>query len=550
MKARLLVAGPIAVVASLALAASAAASGRTAVVTTNTDTGSTAGCELRAAIDAVIADATVGGCTVSGTGGDDHVNFDPSMSGQTIVLNGSQLIVNDPLDDLDISGPGMNQLTISGNDLSRVFLVQTRTSITGMSLVHGKALLSAGVAQGGAIESTANVSFGLTLTDVKVANSAATATTASAPTAFADGGGIHSTGPLFLNRSVVTGNSATATQTGLGATDAEARGGAIFNQDDVTITDSTISNNQATATTDGTGQAAATAGIRSDGHLEMSGSTMSGNVANATGTSGPARARGALYETFGSVSNLEQSTIVANKADAIGGSLLRVGGLAIANDTNIRSSTIALNGPDTATGVAGANINFEGGANEVENTIITDPRGGGANCAGADPTSDGFNDDFSPGGVSCFGSPAMTDRTDDPLLATAGLQPNGGLTETIALQPASPVIDQGTNADLANPDQDQRGASFLRPVDFSGLPNADNGTDIGAFEVQQACSGFTQPTPSTACPSPPSPPSPPPPGLAGATGQRAAALKKCKKLKGKKASKRKKCIKRAKKLPV
>jgi hypothetical protein len=111
----------------------------------------------------------------------------------------------------------------------------------------------------------------------------------------------------------------------------------------------------------------------------------------------------------------------------------------------------------------------------------------------------------------------------------------------------SGVVGGLLNTDLNNPDQDQRGASFNRPVDFSGLTNADNGTDIGAFEVQQACSGFTQPTPSTACPGPPSPP---PPGPSRQTGQRAAALKKCKKLKGKKASKRKKCIKRAKKLPV
>jgi hypothetical protein len=79
------------------------------------------------------------------------------------------------------------------------------------------------------------------------------------------------------------------------------------------------------------------------------------------------------------------------------------------------------------------NVNFEGGVNEVENTIIAEPLGGGANCAGADATSDGFNDDFSPTGASCFGTPALTDRTDDPLLAAAGLQPNAGL---LGLHPA------------------------------------------------------------------------------------------------------------------
>jgi hypothetical protein len=169
------------------------------------------------------------------------------------------------------------------------------------------------------------------------------------------------------------------------------------------------------------------------------------------------------------------------------------------------------------------------------------------NCAGT-LTSHGFNDDSSPAGASCLTTPLVSDLTSDPLLAAAGLANNGGLTQTIALQPTSPVIDQGTNADLTDPGQDQRGAPFPRPVDFSGLPNADNGTDIGAFEVQQACTGFTQPTPSTACPSPPGPPSPPPSG----TGQRAAAKKHCKKkFKGKaKAKKRKQCLKKANKKPV
>ena len=534
MRARVLVAGPIAIVSSLVLAASASAIGKAAVVTTTSDSPSLTppNCSLRDAITAVTNNADAGGCVITSPGGDDKITFAPALSGQTITLSQGEIVINNP-DDLVITGPGMNQLTVSGNDLSRVFNVQTPTSISGVSLVHGKA------AVGGAINSTASGPFSLVLTDVKVADSAAEAT-GSSVTEFADGGAIHSTGHLTLNQSVVTGNHATATQNGGGTQSAEARGGAIFNEDDVTLTDSTISGNQATATTDGTGQAAATAGIRSDGHLEMSGSTMSGNVANATGTSGDANARGALFVVAGTASDVEQSTIAANKADATGtGTLLRAGGLDIANDTNIWSSTIALNGPNTATNVDGANITIEGGTNEILNTIVANPRGGGKNCTGGTLTSDGFNDDFSPAAASCLTSPLATDLTSDPLLATGGLGNNGGLTQTIALQPTSPMIDKGSNASLANANQDQRGASFLRPVDFSGLPNALNGTDIGAFEVQQACSGFTQATPSTACPAPPSPPPAQP---------TTPTKKKCKK-KGKKASaaKKKKCKKKGKK---
>ncbi len=545
MRARLLVAGPIAVLASLVLAAGASASGKAAVVTTTSDDTSLTppNCSLRDAITAVTNDANFGGCVTTSPGGDDKITFAPALSGQTIVLSQGEIAISDA-DDLSITGPGMNLLTVSGNDLSQVFNnSMSSLSITGMSLVHGKAPVTGGVqAQGGAINSTASGPFSLVLTDVKVANSVATVT-ASSGNLFADGGAIHTAnGRLILDQSVITQNTATAT--GTGTANAEARGGAIFSEGDIQVTDSTISGNQATASTVGdvTG-AQATSGIRSDGEFALSGSTMSGNVANADapGTGSSSAAHGALYLNSGPVGAIEQSTIAANKGDASGASPAETGGVDIGNDVAIRSSTIALNGPDTATGIDGANIRVSGGANEIENTIIAGPRGGGLNCDGGTIPSAGFNDDSSPGGGSCLGSPLSSDLTSNPLLAAGGLGNNGGLTQTIALQATSPVIDQGSNADLADPNQDQRGAAFLRPVDFSGLANADNGTDIGAFEVQQACAGFTQPTPSTACPTPPPPPPP-----AATTTTPAPTKKKCKKKKAKKGASvaKKKCKKK------
>jgi hypothetical protein len=557
VRARLLVAGPIAVVASLVMAAGASAAGKAAVVTTTSDGAALTppNCSLRDAITAVTNDADAGGCVITSPGGDDKITFDPALSGQTITLNGTEIVINDLLDDLNITGPGMNQLTVSGNDLSRVFNVQTPTTISGVSLVHGMAPAGA-TSQGAAINSTASGPFSLVLTDVKVADSAANATAATGD-AFADGAGIHATGLIRLNQSVVTGNSATANQTGILANGAEARGGAIFSEGGIEITDSTISGNHATATTTGTTQAAAIAGIRTDDTLGMSGSTMSGNVASATatGTGSSANARGALYVVGGTTSGVEQSTIAGNKADATGdaGTPVQAGGVDLGTDTVIRSSTIALNGPDTATNVDGVNLYIEGGVNEILNTIVADPRGGGLNCAGGTLTSDGFNDDFSPAGASCLTSPLATDLISDPLLATGGLGNNGGLTRTIALQLTSPMIDKGSNASLTNPNQDQRGASYLRPVDFSGLPNADNGTDIGAFEVEKSCASQAKPgdTCSSGGGGGGGGGNPPVPGPTGPTGQRAAALKKCKKLKGKtKAKKRKKCTKHAKRLPV
>ena len=102
----------------------------------------------------------------------------------------------------------------------------------------------------------------------------------------------------------------------------------------------------------------------------------------------------------------------------------------------------------------------------------------------------------------------------------------------------SPVIDQGDASDQNDLTEDQRG--LTRPVVFTGLTHPFDGSDIGAVEVQQACSGFTQPTPTTACPAPPSPP-------AQQTTPPANKKKKCKKAKKGAAAAKKKCKKKGKK---
>ncbi len=54
----------------------------------------------------------------------------------------------------------------------------------------------------------------------------------------------------------------------------------------------------------------------------------------------------------------------------------------------------------------------------------------------------------------------------------------GGPTKTHALLPASPAIDSGRDLFTR---QDQRGRSIS---DFPGIPNVEDGSDIGAFERQ------------------------------------------------------------------
>src|SRR6185295_11440420 len=67
----------------------------------------------------------------------------------------------------------------------------------------------------------------------------------------------------------------------------------------------------------------------------------------------------------------------------------------------------------------------------------------------------------------------------DPLLGP--LQNNGGPTDTHALLPGSPALDAGISG---GPNTDQRG--FPRPFDIPALPNAADGSDIGAYEFNGA----------------------------------------------------------------
>jgi hypothetical protein len=534
--------------ASLVVAASASAD--TVVVHDGGDSSVSTTCTLRHAMDSLASGAT-GGCVVTPASGDDVITFDPSIT--DIQLEDSELVWYGA-DPLSIEGPGIASLSIAAASGNRVFLVQSGTSLTvsGMTILDGAPTTAASV-RGGCVLNQGT----LTLSAVRLTDCTSNAASNST-NAYADGAAIGNEGTLTINGSRVDNNHTTATntKTGSGGTEAQARG-AIYSEGagGVTLNNTTVEENDATATdaNDGSSDAAAYGGLAvvGGGNVNVSRSTFELNFATATEALGLAVTAGAIYSA--SPGSIELTTVGRNRGDSTGVSIASTGG--IFDDSTglaIRSGTIASNGPTTGT-ANGANVLENSGPSTFSNTIIANPRGGsGDNCAGNLATSAGFNVDYSPTGPSCFDTPEPpTDLTSDPLLSSE-LVNNGGPTETFALQPTSPVIDAGLNAGitLSSATQDQRG--MTRPVDFSGIANAPggNGTDIGAFEFQSTCTG--QAVPDGTCPSGggggnPQPPTP------GPTGLRAKALKKCKKIKAKnkaKAQKRKKCIKRAKKLPV
>ncbi|QKK03882.1 MAG: hypothetical protein HND55_15215 [Pseudomonadota bacterium] len=124
---------PLSAAVSLALGASGL---QAATITVDTlDDGSLAGqCTLRDAVAAANADTAVSGCT-AGSGADEIV-FDSSLSGTLLLTEATLLLVQS---EITITGPGATEITISGNDTTRILGVNpgASMSLTGLTLTDG-----------------------------------------------------------------------------------------------------------------------------------------------------------------------------------------------------------------------------------------------------------------------------------------------------------------------------------------------------------------------------------------------------------------------------
>jgi hypothetical protein len=388
---------------------------------------------------AVIAEAQSG----------DQIVFDDSLRGQTITLTSGELAVTK---DLDIEGPGPDQLAVRGGG-DRVFETDGRSvTITGLTITNGVVRSPAGgffswPAMGGGIYNGGN----LTLANVVVENNQAVGGDASnfgVDGQSAQGGGIYSTGGLLsISGSVIADNLAMG---------GHGINGYSGNQD---------------GTNGGTGSGG---GLYVDGgSLDISNSTIAHNMTrggyggtgvdycipsptrcySAEGGFGGAGQGGGLYAN-GAFLTISTSTIASNQAvggfggiggypgrpgDGRGGGLSN-GGMLQTRDTIFADNTVPGPGYNSGPDLSGA-------LGSLGHNLIGNSAGGS-----------GFD---------------ATDLLDiDPMLGP--LQDNGGPTQTMALLSGSPAIDAGDNTDA--PMWDQRGPGYPRIV---------NGViDIGAFEVQ------------------------------------------------------------------
>ena len=344
--------------------------------------------------------------------GEDTIDF--SVTG-TITLASALPPISETL---TIDGPGATNLTISGNYAHRALNVGAGVTahLRDLTMANGRS----GGAGGGAIYNSGT----LVVSDTTFSSN----NDYGGPGSNGHGGAIYNSGTLSVARSSFSGNVASS-----------GYGGAIFNTGTLSVEDSTFSTSSVSS---GYGGA-----IHSSGTLSVARSTFSGNTARFGGG----------ISNSGGTADVTNSTFSGNSGyygTGNGGGIFNN-----APTFTVTNSTFSGNSSGSGGGVS----NWSGTVT-LKNTIVADSPSGG-NCGGT--ITDGEGNLQYPG-TTC----GATISTADPLLAPAGLQYNGGLTKTIALQSASPAIDAAAGS--ACPATDQRGLD--RPQRA--------GCDIGSFELE------------------------------------------------------------------
>jgi uncharacterized repeat protein (TIGR01451 family)/CSLREA domain-containing protein len=240
---------------------------------------------------------------------------------------------------------------------------------------------------------------------------------------------------------------------------ADKWGGGLYvgGTNSATLDNSTVRDN--TSTSSG-------AGIFNGGTVTVTGSTIADNKTDDFG--------GGIENANGATATLVRTTVSGNISTGAGAGA----GAGVDNigTASLRSSTVTKN-------TGGALYNA--GTLTVSNSIVAGNSAGGVggdvNCSAAPPISFvGYN----VAGTDCpFGGQPGEVRVTPLQVFTevleAELKNNGGPTFTHALITRGRAVDRGY---CPGESVDQRG--FVRPVDDPTLPNALDGCDVGAYELQ------------------------------------------------------------------
>lgn len=323
----------------------------------------------------------------------DTINFDPSVTG-TITLDGNNLTIKS---DITINGPGARNLTISANNLSRVFVV--RGTLANSSPV-------------------ANIS-GLTIADGNASVLMADGITLSG------GGGILNTNGATLNLTEVTVRDNHTTTLGGGI----ATNAILLTHTRTNITRSTISGN--TATTGGGGISNFAITLVSHSTTTITNSTITNNSALAEG--------GGISNTLGTV-NLINNTISDNQSVVAGGGVASVAPVVL-GITNLRNNIIARNSALLNTNLISSDLfGVLGSFSSQGNNLI----GNNLSVEASFAANVDINGNPIPNAnADIVGKLEAGFNIVDPRLGY--LQNNGGPTNTRLLLTGSPALNKGNN---------------------------------------------------------------------------------------------------------
>lgn len=283
-----------------------------------------------------------------------------------------------------------------------------------------------------------------------------------------DGGGIHNMGTLTVNDSVITGNATSGKGGGIRnegpllsvnrstiSTNVAQYGGGISNLGSLIMTDSTVADNLA----------AYGGGIDNYSPVMATRCTISGNEAIING--------GGLDNLGTGNMTLDNCTLFGNTANGSGGGMRNVGLLKLVNSTISGNTATTGNGGGLSESTAAVQPVTLQNTILASNTASTGPD----IYASPGPATVTANNCFigTLAGATITGS---NNLTCNPMLGP--LQNNGGLTQTMALQPGSLAIDAGSNA-FVTATTDQAGHSRI----------VNNRVDIGAYEFQPPATSTT-----------------------------------------------------------
>ncbi|WP_293354559.1 MULTISPECIES: right-handed parallel beta-helix repeat-containing protein [unclassified Microcoleus] len=446
----------------------------------------------------------------------DLIEFDRSLfsTPQIITLQLGEL---DIIHSLDIIAPqdtltGRPLVTVSGNNASRVFKIQSGAAVTLAGLIVESGRVTS--KNGGGIENLGK----LTLDSSIVRNNSALNSSGSLHNT--EGGGIDSTGDLTVNNSSITGNSAHSgsgiyshgnlmvNNSTISDNSGTWFGGGIYHTTGtLTVNNSTISDNsgigfgggiyndrgtmrvdKSTISSNSANSSGGGGGIYNDGgNIIVNNSTISRNLAGADG--------GGIFNNSNSTITVINSTISRNSAGTFGGGINNLGTNTVINSTisdnsggfsggitNLGTSTVIYSTISNNSSKFSSSVIHNGSSSfTVRNTIIS---GGQTQFAPSTDVSgsfasNGYNLIGNSGDSTGFGTKGdivgTINNPIDPLLSS--LSDNSGPTQTMRLLPNSPAIRAGDPKKLpTDPETDQRGKP-RRAVDGSA--------DIGAFQLTQ-----------------------------------------------------------------